>query len=241
MRSSCGVLGLLLFSVACEFQPIDVPPDPAPPTNPPSDSTSTPTTPSTPTSPTPAEPTAPTTPSTPQAPTPPAPSLLVDQCTDDHDCAAEQTCAHADDCFRVCVGSVCTSGCTGVCRGNDGRCAKTSMPAAANCMGPWSIPMTDQGCPQSPQCLCPDGTPRPDSGRCATACSCTPPRCGSGQAVVYRDGCCGSCAKACLGDDDCGTGQQCVRQGSCALVVCPKDARTCSDGRECYGVCMKAG
>src|SRR5262249_6958131 len=152
---------------------------------------------------------------------PPPPTSPVDQCTSTSDCTDGRQCVDSDGCFRACSGSVCNSGCTGVCRGNDGHCGKTSMPAASGCPGAWSIAITREGCPEQPTCLCPDGTALPASGKCATTCSCAPARCGSGQAVVYRNGCCASCATACVVDDDCENGQRCLRQGACALVVCP--------------------
>lgn len=167
-------------------------------------------------------------------------SVVVRQCTSEADCGPAQHCELTDTCFRTCHGDVCDSGCTGVCRGHGGSCQKTPMPQAGSCEGRWHIAWDEEGCPRPPVCLCPDGSPQAPGGGCASTCS--PPVCAEGQALVAGDACYQGCATACVGDDDCQGGEHCVRQGSCALVVCGPanhDPKSCRDGRECYGICVR--
>ncbi|HSI05749.1 MAG: hypothetical protein ACAI38_08610 [Myxococcota bacterium] len=163
-------------------------------------------------------------------------SETIRQCTSDGDCQGTYECALDDTCFRSCQNGVCDSGCTGVCRAR-GECQqKTPMPQPSTCEGRWHIAWDEHGCPRPPVCICPDGTPQPIAGGCGTTC--TPPVCADGHALVAGADCYSGCAPACRGDDDCASGQRCLRRESCALVVCSPGDKTCLEGRECYGTCV---
>lgn len=165
-------------------------------------------------------------------------AVAVRQCTSEADCDGPQKCELIGECFRTCVGDDCDSGCTGVCRGHGGKCHKTPMPNPTSCEGRWHVAWDEEGCPRPPVCLCPDGSPQPAQGGCATTC--TPPICAEGQALIPAADCYGGCATACSGDNDCQGGERCLRKDGCALVVCPPgpEGKDCRDGQECFGVCV---
>ncbi len=160
------------------------------------------------------------------------------------------------DCCGKCVPSSSTRYCTdpaqcqngdgcidGTCRPTDHVCSSYSYPPYP-CAGYWADGGRDEfGCPQSPVCLCYDGTASGD-GTCPDHC---------GNTAAFAEGC---SATSCAGGYHCDSGYPycsgvCVADGeclydglnsatgtACSAVSCPTGYREDIDANTCCPTCV---